>query len=56
MIVEGILDKPEEINTIFGVEKRGEGVNKHVYWVTDNILEDWVQLPDLRPEQLNVAR
>jgi radial spoke head protein 4/6 len=27
-----------------------------VYWVTDNILEDWLQLPDILPEQVQAAR
>ena len=31
-------------------------MNRYVYWVTDNILEDWVQLPDLQPEHIIVAR
>jgi len=31
------------------MEKRGEGVNRWVYWVTDNQLDDWVQLPDVKP-------
>jgi len=38
------------------MEKRGEGVNRLVYWVTDNILEDWVQLPDVKPMHIQVAR
>ena len=37
-------------------EKRGEGVNSLVYWVTDNLLSDWIQLPDASPEQLIVSR
>lgn len=31
-------------------------MNKLVYWVTDNLLEDWVQLPDVLPEHILVAR
>jgi len=38
------------------MEKRGEGSNKHVYWVTDNILEDWIQLPDIKPIQIQIAK
>lgn len=37
-------------------EPRGEGVNEHVFWVTDNLLHDWVQLPDCRPEFIVAAR
>lgn len=54
--MEGVLENAEETRVDHIVEKRGEGVNKLVYWVTDNILEDWVQLPDSRPEQIQVAR
>jgi radial spoke head protein 4/6 len=49
-VVEGVLDVPEEDKRDYFQEKRGEGVNKLVYWVTDDILEDWVQLPDVKPE------
>lgn len=42
LIVEGILDIPEEEKSNYFQEKRGDGVNKLVYWVSDNILEDWV--------------
>lgn len=27
-----------------------------VYWVTDNPLNDWIQLPDVRPEHIAAAR
>ena len=38
------------------VENRGEGVNMIVFWVTDNLLNDWVQLPDCKPEHIVQAR
>lgn len=37
-------------------EARGVGCNATVYWVTDNVLHDWVQLPDVRPEQIVASR
>jgi hypothetical protein len=37
------LDRPEDF------EKRGTGVNTMTYWVTNNILEDWIELPDVTP-------
>jgi len=52
LVVEGVLETQEEEKARWNVEKRGEGVNKFVYWVTDNVLEDWVQLPDLLPEHI----
>lgn len=30
-------------------EPRGTGVNRFVYWVTDNVLDKWIKLPDLTP-------
>ena len=38
------------------MEKRGTGVNSSVFWVTDNLLNDWIQLPDCRPIDLIQAR
>ena len=55
-IVSGSLDQAEEAPDSKNVEKRGEGVNKLVYWVTDNPLHDWIQLPDCRPEYIVAAR
>ena len=51
----GKLNTSEE-KTDTGMESRGEGVNALVYWVTDNLLNDWVQLPDCRPEHICQAR
>jgi len=41
-VVEGIIEQPEEVSEDRTMEKRGEGVNRFVYWVTDNLLNDWV--------------
>lgn len=49
-IAQGVLKFDEEESTRRDKEKRGQGVNSHVYWVTDNILNDWIQLPDALPE------
>ena len=38
------------------MEARGKGVNETVFWVTDNLLNDWIQLPDSRPLHINQAR
>jgi hypothetical protein len=46
----------EEFSTDKTNEKRGEGVNKLVYWVTDNPLNDWIQLPDAKVEHIKQAR
>ena len=41
-VVEGVLDSAEEEKTDKTMEPRGQGVNKHVYWVTENLLDDWI--------------
>ena len=38
------------------VEPRGTGVNKNVYWVTDSVTSEWIELPDLLPDTIDVAR
>lgn len=55
-VVSGCLNHVEEPNQDSSVEKRGSGVNSQVFWVTDNILNDWIQLPECRPEHINAAR
>lgn len=50
----GKLPGDEEVSS--GQEPRGKGVNEFVYWVTDNLLCDWIQLPDCRPEHLIAGR
>lgn len=37
-------------------EANGTGVNKNTYWVTTNILDSWVKLPDLLPSDIKAAR
>jgi radial spoke head protein 4/6 len=55
-IAEGILGEAEELELPPNYEPRGQGVNKYVYWATDNILSDWVQLPDSDPDHIKAAR
>jgi len=50
-VLTGCLDDEGEVLPA-NVEKRGRGVNQFVYWVTDNLLNDWIQLPDCRPEYI----
>ena len=55
-IVEGKLDESEELEIPHNFEPRGKGTNEYVYWVTDNILSDWIQLPEVNPEHIKAAR
>mmetsp|Transcript_22579 Transcript_22579/g.22410 ORF Transcript_22579/g.22410 Transcript_22579/m.22410 type:complete len:264 (+) Transcript_22579:392-1183(+) len=55
-VIEGKLPYSEESKAANGAEDRGKGVNTCVYWVTDNLLGDWIQLPDSEPQYIIAAR
>ena len=55
-LVSGVLIEPAENNQDVVIEKRGAGVNQLVFWVTDNLLNDWIQLPDCQPQHIQSAR
>ena len=55
-VLEGQLPYTEEIKTDSDIEDRGIGVNSHIYWVTDDLLSDWIQLPDVEPKYIEAAR
>jgi hypothetical protein len=55
-LVSGVLIEPAENNQDVVIEKRGAGVNQLVFWVTDNLLNDWIQLPDCQPQHIQAAR
>lgn len=52
----GRLPIAEESTKDATMESRGKGVNETVFWVTDNLLNDWVQLPDCAPKHIQQAR
>jgi radial spoke head protein 4A len=45
-----------EEETVEVGEPRGSGANTFVYFVTNSPLQPWVQLPDIKPTQINTAR
>ena len=51
-IAAGRLPQAEEDSKDETMEPRGKGVNETVFFVTDNLLNDWIQLPDCRPVHL----
>lgn len=55
-IAIGRLPVAEEESKDKTMEARGKGVNETVFWVTDNLLNDWVQLPDASPAHIISAR
>lgn len=40
-VLSGCLDDEGEVLPA-NVEKRNRGINQFVYWVTDNLLNDWI--------------
>jgi len=54
-MVSGELSSTE-LEVDRNVEPRGTGCNAVCYWVTDNLLHDWIQLPDVRPEHIEASR
>ena len=54
-IAIGRLPQAEEA-PVGDMEPRGKGINETVFWVTPNLLHDWIQLPDCRPEHIKQAR
>lgn len=57
-VAEGTLDGAgrEDIPRPKGFERRGTGLNKFTYWVTDSVLDDWVELPDVTPQHIQQSR
>lgn len=55
-VVQGKLGFTEEEPENDTIEPRGQGANAVVFWVTDSLLNDWIQLPDAQPETLQVSR
>ena len=55
-IAQGVLNSQEENPANVQQEKRGDGVNSTVFWVTNSLVGDWIQLPDVQPEHLLAAQ
>jgi radial spoke head protein 4A len=51
------IDAPEGFNYDNDMEHRKEdGINQFVYYVTNDLTSDWVELPDIKPSQLIGSR
>lgn len=57
-IAEGSLEAggEGEEEPVEGMENRGSGVNKYVYWACNGSLGEWTQLPDLKPQDIINSR
>ena len=51
------VDPPENFNYDIDMEKRKEdGINRNVFFVTNNLCGKWIELPDVKPSQIIAAR
>ena len=51
------IEPPENFNYDNDMEKRKEdGVNKNVFFVTNDLSEKWIELPDVKPSQIRASR
>ena len=57
-IAEGVdIDPPADANYDNDMEKRKEdGFNRNVFFVTNNLFDKWVELPDVKPKQIILSR
>lgn len=51
-VAQGTINVQEQkpLNAI--QELRGKGCNESVFWVTHDLKNDWMQLPDVQPEHI----
>ena len=51
------IEPPENFNYDNDMEKRKEdGINKNVFYVTNDLTEKWIELPDVKPIQIKASR
>lgn len=51
------VDPPGDVNYTDDMEKRKEdGVNRTTFYVTNNLSEKWVELPDIKPSEVKTSR
>jgi radial spoke head protein 4A len=51
------MDPPADFNYDPDMEQRkNDGVNRDVYFVTNDLSDNWVELPDVKPEQVRQSR
>ena len=55
-VAQGVLKEKEENIAQPNQEERGKGSNTSVFWVTHDLVDDWIQLPEATPEHILIAR
>lgn len=51
-VAQGVLKEKEENIAQPNQEERGKGSNTSVFWVTHDLVDDWIQLPEATPEHI----
>jgi hypothetical protein len=55
-VAEGVAEGGEDGELAANIEPRGTGVNKLTYFVTNDLLSEWTELPLAAPEHLQQAK
>jgi len=55
-VAQGSLADEEEVPSNMKQERRNKGANASVFWVTHDLMDDWIQLPECQPEHIQAAR
>lgn len=55
-VAEGVAEGGDDGELPPNVEPRGTGVNKLTYYVTNDLLQEWNELPLVTPEHIQQAR
>lgn len=55
-VIEMKANADENYDPIAGEELRGEGINSYIYWVSSDLIGEWVKLPDLKGEHIAGAK
>ena len=56
-VIQGVRDPPKSHDPLsMGQEKAGEGVNYYSFWVTNDPIDKWVELPNITPEHVKISR
>ena len=55
-VIQGISNQPYTKDSLPDSEAYGTGVNSYSYWVANNILGEWSELPLVNPSQVKASR
>ena len=55
-VIQGVTKNKVRDEISGNSEPEGEGVNYYSYWVTTDLLSDWIELPWISPEHIRGAK